>query len=77
MTHILSNPEAVARAEAGRAAIEVCHQFDALTAADVLSGRMEGYVLACAEVIGWPDTLDLIAVLFERANLIHVPQGNA
>lgn len=75
MTHILSNPEAIARAEAGRAAVEACHRYGLEVGAEILTGRMCAYVVACAEVFGWDQTMALIDELHDRNRAGLAPGG--
>lgn len=77
MTHPITNPEAIARCEAGRAAVQVCDEYDAETAANILCGRLTAYLIAVAQVSGWDTALAIVDHAYLQANAIHFPQGNA
>ena len=66
MTHCLTDIEAVARAEAGRAAMQLCHEHGADTASKILIGRTHAYIVATAQVCGWPETVRIFTDIYAR-----------
>lgn len=59
-----------ARTTAGRAAVVIVHEHTREVGADILRGMMSGFLMACAEVNGWDDTLHIVN---ELARASRVP----
>lgn len=50
----------IARTTAGRAAVVIVAEHSREVGADMLRGMLSGFLMACAEVNGWDDTLHIV-----------------
>lgn len=69
-----------ARTAAGRLAVAVANAHSPEVAADMLRGFLSAFIVACAEVNGWPDTLRVInefaTVTFPKESKIRLVVNN-